>query len=86
MADPKTGRMVIDLGTSRFAIDLLGVLEEKVKGNISDEEATELNQTLAELRARFVQISNLVAQHSIAEAEGGAGLETGEAPTPPISG
>jgi hypothetical protein len=70
VADPKTGRVVIDLVTSRFSIDLLGVLEEKTRGNISEEEAKELTQTLAELRARFVQISNLVAQQSVAEAGG----------------
>ena len=72
MGDQKTGRVVIDLGTARFSIDLLSVLEEKTKGNISEEEAKELAQTLAELRARFVQISNLVAQQSAAEAQGGA--------------
>ncbi len=72
LGDSKTGRMVIDLGTARFSIDLLGVLEDKTKGNISEEEAKELSQTLAELRARFVHISNLVAQQSVAEAEGKA--------------
>jgi hypothetical protein len=72
LGDSKTGRMVIDLGTARFSIDLLGVLEEKTKGNISEEEAKELTQALSELRARFVQISNLVAQQSVAEAEGKA--------------
>jgi hypothetical protein len=72
LGDSKTGRMVIDLGTARFSIDLLGVLEEKTRGNITDEEARELKQALAELRARFVQISNLVAQQSVAEAEGKA--------------
>ena len=72
VGDPKTGRVVIDLVTSRFSIDLLGVLEEKTKGNISEEEAKELTQTLAELRARFVQISNLVAQQGVAEAQGEA--------------
>ena len=78
LGDQKTGRVVIDLGTARFSIDLLSVLEEKTKGNISEEEAKELAQTLAELRARFVQISNLVAQQSVAEAQGGAP----EAPKP----
>ncbi len=72
LGDQKTGRVVIDLGTARFSIDLLSVLEEKTKGNISEEEAKELAQTVAELRARFVQISNLVAQQSVAEAQGGA--------------
>ncbi|MHC4127862.1 MAG: DUF1844 domain-containing protein [Planctomycetota bacterium] len=83
--DQKTGRVVIDLGTARFSIDLLSVLEEKTKGNISEEEALELTQTLAELRARFVHISNLVAQQSVAEAAGKTAV-TGEQPQPPVGG
>ncbi|MHC5022661.1 MAG: DUF1844 domain-containing protein [Planctomycetota bacterium] len=77
MGDPQTGRRVIDLEGARFSIDLLGVLEEKTAGNLSDEEAAELKQVLAELRARFVQITQLVAQHAV-EGAGGP-----DAATPP---
>jgi hypothetical protein len=84
-ADPKTNKMVIDLATARFSIDLLAVLQEKTKGNITDEEAQELTQTLAELRARFVQISNLIAQQSIADA-GAAAAAPGGGPQPPGGG
>ena len=66
VADPKSGRVVIDLEGARFSIDLLGVLEEKTKNNLSDEEATELNQVVTELQARFVQIAQLVAQQGAA--------------------
>lgn len=66
--DPKTGRVYVDLQGARFAIDLLGVLEEKTKGNLEADEAKELAQLAAELRARFVQISNLIAQQSAAAA------------------
>lgn len=62
--DPKTGRVVIDLDGARFSIDLLGVLEEKTKGNLTDEQAKEITQILAELRSRFVQITQLVAQQA----------------------
>lgn len=66
-ADPQ-GRVVVDLLGSRFSIDLLGVLEEKTKGNLSDEEAKELGAILGELRSRFVQIATIVAQQSRAGA------------------
>lgn len=69
MSDPDSGGVMIDLETSRFAIDLLGVLEEKTKGNLTEDESKELAQMLPELRARFVQISQLVAQQM---AAGGA--------------
>lgn len=62
--DPKTGGVVIDLDGARFSIDLLGVLEEKTKGNITNEQSKELEQILVELRNRFVQITQLVAQQA----------------------
>ncbi len=58
--DPKSGGVVVDLEAARFAIDLLGVIEVKTKGNLSDDEAKELTQALAELRNRFVQVSDAV--------------------------
>ena len=61
-ADPQTGRAMIDLMGSRFAIDLLGVLEEKTKGNLTPEEASELKEVLSELRQRFVQIATMIQQ------------------------
>ncbi|TDJ58780.1 MAG: DUF1844 domain-containing protein [Planctomycetota bacterium] len=58
--DPKTGGVVVDLEAARFAIDLLAVIEDKTKGNLTDEETKEVSQALAELRARFVQVSDAV--------------------------
>lgn len=69
--DPQTGRVVIDLAGAQFAIDLLGVLEEKTKGNLTTEESTELGEILPQLRARFVQIAKLVAAQMQREAAGG---------------
>lgn len=66
MQDPKTGRVVVDLEGSRFAIDLLGMLEEKTKGNLEKEESEELSQVLGELRSRYVQLTRLVASQMAA--------------------
>ena len=60
--DPKSGGVVIDLVGSKFAIDLLAVIEEKTKGNLDEAETTELGQILAELRSRFVQVADAVAK------------------------
>jgi hypothetical protein len=73
--DPQTGRVVIDVVGAQFAIDLLGVLEEKTKGNLTEDEAAELRDVLARLRARFVQIARLVAAQM--QREMGAGGEVG---------
>ncbi len=68
MKDPQSGGVVVDLDGSRFSIDLLGVLEEKTKGNLTDEEAKELVQLLGELRSRFVQVTQLVAESATSGA------------------
>lgn len=82
MQDPQTKGIVIDFEGSRFSIDLLGVLEEKTKGNLTEEESTELVQLLAELRSRFVQINDLVARQAAVPGE--AGTDGGTPPSPPI--
>jgi len=72
MADPESKGVMVDLEGSRFNIDLLAVLEEKTKGNLEKEEAEELNQVVAELRNRYVQISQAVAQQAAGGGDGGA--------------
>ena len=68
--DPQTGRVVIDLVGAQFAIDLLGVVEEKTKGNLSADESAELTEVLAQLRSRFVQVAKLVAAQMQREMQG----------------
>ncbi len=65
--DPSGKGVMVDLEGSKFVIDLIGVVEEKTKGNLSEEEETELKQLYTELQNRFVQIAQLVA----AQAQGG---------------
>jgi len=57
-----------DLDVARHAIDLLGVLLEKTKGNLLLEEQRLLENTLTELRFRFVQISDEVAKAAAQKA------------------
>lgn len=73
MVDPKTGGAMVDLEVSRMYIDLLAVLEEKTKGNLSEEEQEELTGVLQELRARYVEISKLLAAQLAKQREQGGG-------------
>ena len=74
MSDPNGGGVMVDLVGAKFAIDLLGVLQDKTTGNLEEQEAAELEQILVELRSRFVQIADLMAQQKagIAPTEDGA--------------
>jgi hypothetical protein len=51
-----------DLYFARHSIDLLGVLLEKTKGNLTLDEQRLLENSLTELRFRFVQVSEEVAK------------------------
>ncbi|MEM1109585.1 MAG: DUF1844 domain-containing protein [Planctomycetota bacterium] len=56
--DPQTGQPAVHLDLARYQIDLLTVLEEKTKGNLTDDEAKMLSGALYELRSRYVQVAN----------------------------
>lgn len=53
--DPATGERAADLPLARHSIDLLGMMEEKTRGNLDDEEAKLLASVLDELRGKFVE-------------------------------
>ena len=46
-----------DLAVAKYNIDMLGVIEEKTKGNITEEEAKVLKGALGQLRMIFVQLA-----------------------------
>jgi hypothetical protein len=51
-----------DLVAARHAIDMLAMLQEKTKGNLSMEEQRLIENSLTELRFRFVQVSESAAK------------------------
>jgi Domain of unknown function (DUF1844) len=55
--DPQTGRAAVDLSAARQLIDVLGILEEKTKGNLDKQEMDLLNHLLFDLRTKFVEQS-----------------------------
>ena len=60
--DPQSGKAMVGLDVAKMHIDLLGVIEEKTKGNLTDDEAKALNGYLQELRMIFVEVTKAVAQ------------------------
>ena len=72
--DPRTGQPMVDLDVAKLQIDLLGVLEAKTKGNLTEEEGRRLSTLLYELRMRFVSIARQVSALT-AEAMGGGAAE-----------
>ena len=46
-----------DLGLAKYNIDMLEALEEKTKGNLTEEEGNMLTSTLNELRMVYVKLA-----------------------------
>ena len=61
-----------DLRAARHAIDLLAMIQEKTRGNLSLEEQRMIENSLTELRFRFIQISEKTAQNKTAAPDANA--------------
>ena len=53
--NPMTGKIERDVQHAKDSIDLLGMLEEKTRGNLHPEEAQLLTRALFELRMNYVE-------------------------------
>jgi Domain of unknown function (DUF1844) len=62
----------VDILGARQSIDMLGVLSEKTKGNLTPEESRLLDSALFELRMAFLEITQALARSAAAKAPGGA--------------
>ncbi|MCL4221894.1 MAG: DUF1844 domain-containing protein [Phycisphaerales bacterium] len=60
--DPQTGRAVLAPDLAKLHIDLLGVVEEKTRGNLTPDEKRKIDGILHELRMQFVEISKAIAK------------------------
>ncbi|MBS1802301.1 MAG: DUF1844 domain-containing protein [Acidobacteria bacterium] len=64
-ATPEGQRPRVDIIGARQSIDLLGVLEEKTKGNLSDNEVRMLETVLFELRMTFLELSKMISLQGV---------------------
>lgn len=53
--NPATGKPEQDRAMAKFNIDLLSVLQEKTKNNLTSEEQQLINHLVQDLRLKFVQ-------------------------------
>jgi hypothetical protein len=70
-----------DLPAARHAIDLLGMIFDKTRGNLSLDEQRLIENALTELRFRFVQVRDDAAKASAASAAS-SGNDQGDTPAP----
>lgn len=55
--NPQTDKVEKDLNVARFNIDLLNVLKEKTKNNLSEDEQRLLDFVTSDLQLKYVEVS-----------------------------
>jgi hypothetical protein len=55
----------VDILGAKQTIDLLGVLQEKTKGNLSDSEARMLDTVLFEARMAFLELTSMISMPGV---------------------
>lgn len=53
--NPQTGKTELDKNMARFNIDLLVILKEKTKGQLTAEESRLLEHLISDLQLKYVQ-------------------------------
>jgi len=56
LQNPATGKQERNLDLAKQTIDLIGMLQDKTKGNLSDQESKLIEQVLYELRLVYVEL------------------------------
>jgi hypothetical protein len=72
--NPQTGKGEVNLELAKMFIDQLGMIQEKTRGNLTNEETAVLRNTLSNLQMAFVEVSRQVREGK---------TESATAPEPP---
>jgi hypothetical protein len=71
---PFTGQRELDLNGARYTIELLAVIQQRTKGNLVGEEPQLLEETIADLKMRYVELAQELQRQMAAQmAKGGPG-------------
>src|SRR5690242_4879280 len=57
--NPKTGEGEVNLELAKIFIDQLAMIQEKTRGNLTNEEATVLRNALSNLQMAFVEVARM---------------------------
>jgi hypothetical protein len=71
--NPKTGQGEVNLELAKMFIDQLAMIQEKTRGNLTNEETTVLRNAISNLQMAFVEVS---------QSSRGAAASTAPSPEP----
>ncbi|HWY41096.1 MAG TPA: DUF1844 domain-containing protein [Chthoniobacterales bacterium] len=65
--NPKTGEGEVNLELAKMFIDQLAMIQEKTRGNLSNEESTVLRNTLSNLQMVYVEVAQQISKRGAAQ-------------------
>ena len=71
--NPKSGEAEVNLDLARMFIDQLAMIQEKTRGNLTNEEATVLRNALSNLQMAYVEASGSEQPQAARRGEGAPG-------------
>jgi hypothetical protein len=75
---PFSGQRELDINGARYTIEILAVIQIKTAGNLTADEAQMLEETIADLKMRYVEIAQELQRQMAAQvAKGGPGAGPG---------
>lgn len=79
--NPQTGKGEVNLELAKMFIDQLGMIQEKTRGNLTNEETAVLRNTLSNLQMAFVEVSQQSPRESQAASPEGGSPESSTEPS-----
>ena len=76
--NPQTGKGEVNLELAKMFIDQLAMIQEKTRGNLTNEETAVLRNTLSNLQMAFVEVSRQVREGTTESAAESPEAETTE--------
>ncbi len=69
LVDPESGKTEVNLEGAKMSIDLLNMLQDKTKGNLTSDEDKMLKEVLTMLRLNYVDTANHSPAPALAKEE-----------------
>lgn len=66
--NPQTGKGEVNLELAKLFIDQLAMIQEKTRGNLTNEEAAVLRNTISNLQMAFVEVSQQAKEGKVESA------------------
>ena len=81
--NPQTGKGEVNLELAKMFIDQLGMIQEKTRGNLTNEETAVLRNTLSNLQMAFVEVTKEIREGKTESAPAPQPEKAVEPPAPP---